>query len=187
MNALQPNVSELLAKLEADYRKILHRDGDGVDISFENTYRAMYVLVAKGAARRLYDLAVRVLEEELHLEHHRDEAVYMRHATMVNDCCMYLGRSQTWNASHASESRHFVDNPPTPITEVARALFARRGEIMRARARMHFAILRRNALLVGRLARFVRLLYNTAHYRPGGDGQKRSHEEFAAAAQKQDA
>jgi hypothetical protein len=112
----------------------------------------------------------------------------MQGALKLRDCCMYLGlKGGTLSPEHAALNRHFADNPPTPILEVARALHARRSEIMRERAREHLAILKRHALIVGRIALFVRLLYNTVHYRPGGGGQKWCHEDFEAAAQEQGA
>ena len=45
--------------------------------------------------------------------------------------------------------------------------------------------LRRHAFIVGKAASLLQTIYNEVTYRPGNQGQKRSREEFEAAARAQ--
>ena len=56
-------------------------------------------------------------------------------------------------------------------------LNSKRGQLLR---RMYK--LRRHAFIVGKAASLLQTIYNEVTYRPGNQGQKRSREEFEAAA-----
>ena len=68
------------------------------------------------------------------------------------------------------------------------SLAAAKKETRRIRTlRLRFRKLRRHAFIVGKAASLLQTIYNEVTYRPGNQGQKRSREEFEAAAAAQHA
>ena len=68
------------------------------------------------------------------------------------------------------------------LNSFSEAAFERWSEIMRKFAVCRWARLRVTLLLAGKIARFVRTLFNEVHYRPGGQGANEARDDFHVLA-----
>ena len=70
------------------------------------------------------------------------------------------------------------------ITSFSKTAFGRRSEIMRKFAVRRWGRLCVIAPLTGRIARYVRILFNQVHYCPGGRGYSKARDNFQKLAKK---
>ena len=146
-----------------------------------NPGRWMMMIVLRRREADLQPLVFDVLEKSLAFPQNRDRETYLRGAHLVR-----------WVAVNMVQMVYILAAVPdhmrcqwsVDIASFSETAFGRRSEIMRKFAVCRWDRLRVIAPLTGRIARYVRILFNEVHYCPGGRGASKARDNFQKLAKK---
>lgn len=141
--------------------------------------RWMMMVLLRGREADLEPLVSEVLETSLAFPQNSNRDTYLLGAQLVR-----------WYSENMVQMIYFLAAVPgdsrfqwsVNIVSFFEAAFERRSEIMRKFAVRRWARLRVTLLLAGKIARFVRTLFNEVHYRPGGQGANEARDDFHVLA-----